>query len=687
MDPQKPTSDARAQANTPLASTLEHAPQTLFQHETTPAPSFPLPAPTLSRRLLFSAVCILIYVLLDRTTVYLQIWPDISAWYPPTGFSVALMIGIGAEMIPTLLVAGYLSGYLNYHQSLTSVPNLLVTPLIIFGYGSASLYLRSKLGPHLRIRSTRDVTNFLGVSLHCSLTAATVGTGILVCSGEVPSAKFFQAAFTWWIGDAVAISSITPFLLEIVLPFCHDFFRVPSLSCSNFALKIPQRAALDFLEAFAFLASIVLLIYLQFFNVLTRDSPFYYLFLLPLLWIALRHGIRGVVISLVVMDSSLAFALHAVHLRPLEMAVLQFFMLVLALTSLLLGAILSERKEVERRLCEEEERIRLLLDSTAEGIYGVDVNNTCTFMNPAALRLLGFSSRDEALGKNLHSQCHHSFPDGAPMPAEACYIYETIRSGHDVHRDDEVFWRQDGSSFPVEYWSHALRREDEIVGCVVTFLDISQRRVFERTVRESEQKFRAVFEGAQIGIAVTDLQNGKVTTNPAYQRMLACSADEMRSLIVFDKLTHPEDHEADRRSLQRLMAGELDHLHADKRYLLPDNRVIWASTEFSVLRDTAGSPQYVLGLAAPANSGFAPSLLMPRSAWRCSIVTSVISLQAAVGSRITALANPISPGFAFTISFPTSPKNGGNPIAAAWLAKSSFSVKMSGFPWMVSSSG
>jgi hypothetical protein len=78
------------------------------------------------RRLVFAVACVFVYVLLDRTTVYLQIWPSISAWYPPVGLSVALIVGLGLRILPVLAVAGYLAGVINYHQSVTGLPFLLL---------------------------------------------------------------------------------------------------------------------------------------------------------------------------------------------------------------------------------------------------------------------------------------------------------------------------------------------------------------------------------------------------------------------------------------------------------------------------------------------------------------------------------------------------------------------------------
>jgi PAS domain S-box-containing protein len=551
-----------------------------------------------SRRLLFGVVCMIIYVLLDRSTVYLQIWPSISAWYPPAGMAVALFVGLGLEIFPVLLAAGYIAGYLNYHQNVTGLPFLLINPLIPLIYAFASLYFCRKLRGNYRIRSVRDVTNLLGVSLLASLVVAITGTAILVHNGEIPASDYAQAAFNWWIGDAVALSSVTPFLLEFVVPWCRRYLGYDGAKELAPGAKQWSWSRSEVLEYSGFLASLAFLIYLAFGNSFARSSHLFYLFFLPLIWIAIRRGIRGVVVALVVVDASLAIMMHVVHQGMEDLAVLQFLMLILALTALILGAIIGERKRAVQTLADEGERIRLILESTGEGIYGIDTHGVCTFINPAALRMLGFSSRDQVLGLNGHLLFHHSHADGTPFPMQDCRIVEAFRSRKGTHSDDEVFWRSDGSSFPVEYWSHPLLRGGKAIGSVITFLDISQRRSFELAIRESEQKFRAIFEGAEIGIAVAELNDGHIMVNPAYRRMLGCTAKEMVSVSIFDELTHPDDVERDRRAYEPLTRGEFDRLHVEKRYLLRDGRLVWASVELSLLRNGAGKPQYILGLAA-----------------------------------------------------------------------------------------
>ena len=128
---------------------------------------------------------------------------------------------------------------------------------------------------------------------------------------------------------------------------------------------------------------------------------------------------------------------------------------------------------------EPEELVRLLLDSTGEGIYGIDMDGCCTFANPACVRLLGFDDTDELLGQNMHNLVHHTRPNGDPYPMTDCRIFKAFREGCGVHADDEVMWHKDGSSFPAEYWSYPMRRGDELVGSVLPFVDITERREAE----------------------------------------------------------------------------------------------------------------------------------------------------------------------------------------------------------------
>src|ERR1700730_15833524 len=127
---------------------------------------------------------------------------------------------------------------------------------------------------------------------------------------------------------------------------------------------------------------------------------------------------------------------------------------------------ISVRKEAEVALRQSEQRTRLLLDSTAEAIYGLDLQGQCTFSNRATLRLLGYSDVSELLGRNMHESMHHTHANGSPYAVSECPINETLRIGLGHHCDTEVLWRSDGTSFPAEYWSYPIERDGQTVGAV-----------------------------------------------------------------------------------------------------------------------------------------------------------------------------------------------------------------------------
>ncbi len=159
----------------------------------------------------------------------------------------------------------------------------------------------------------------------------------------------------------------------------------------------------------------------------------------------------------------------------------------------LLSAQLELEQRVAARTAEVEERselIKLLVDSIPVAMYGMDGEGTLTFCNSAALALLGYEAREVA-GKQSHALFHHSRPDGSPYPAETCPILASFRDGQDAHVIDEVFWRKDGTPLPVEYDSRQIRREGRVVGVVVSFVNITDRKRQEMELRHS-QKLEAV---------------------------------------------------------------------------------------------------------------------------------------------------------------------------------------------------
>jgi len=186
-----------------------------------------------------------------------------------------------------------------------------------------------------------------------------------------------------------------------------------------------------------------------------------------------------------------------------------------------------------------EEQVRLLLECSAEGIYGVDLEGLCILANPACAKLLGYGDPQELLGKNMHALMHHTRADGTAYPLEECRVFLAFRQGLETHVDDEVFWRADGTSFPVEYRSHPLRRDGRMIGSVVNFSDITERKLAERRVRESELSLRRITDNMLDLICQVDVRGNFAYLSPSYYAVLGYRPDDFLGQSAFAQL-HPE---------------------------------------------------------------------------------------------------------------------------------------------------
>jgi PAS domain S-box-containing protein len=149
----------------------------------------------------------------------------------------------------------------------------------------------------------------------------------------------------------------------------------------------------------------------------------------------------------------------------------------------------------------KEEQLSLLLESTAEGIAGIDLNGKCTFCNPAWLRMFGYQSAAEVIGQDAHELVHHHTREGARIPAHECRMREVALTGKGAHAEDEVLWRTDGTCFPVEYWSHPQVVGGVIVGAVVAMVDITERKLMEDELRRAKEAAEAASRAKSVFLA------------------------------------------------------------------------------------------------------------------------------------------------------------------------------------------
>jgi PAS domain S-box-containing protein len=164
-----------------------------------------------------------------------------------------------------------------------------------------------------------------------------------------------------------------------------------------------------------------------------------------------------------------------------------------------------------------QQQLGLLLESTGEGIFGVDLDGHCMFINRAGARMLGYEP-PEVLGLNMHVLTHHSHADGTHYPDTDCPIFNAFRRGLPCRIDSEVFWRRDHSAFPVEYSSYPILDGETVRGAVVTFVDITERR----QAREALQKSRD-----QLELRVQE-RTGELSAALAQLRELSAYSERVR---------------------------------------------------------------------------------------------------------------------------------------------------------------
>ncbi|MBI5165901.1 MAG: response regulator [Magnetospirillum sp.] len=165
----------------------------------------------------------------------------------------------------------------------------------------------------------------------------------------------------------------------------------------------------------------------------------------------------------------------------------------------------SERAEVAADLAERTQRLHLVLESSGEGIYGLDAQGRCTYVNPAFCAMVGFTA-DELIGRNIHPLVHHTHADGRPYPTAECRIIRIVRTGIGRRVADEVMWRKDGTAVPVEYGAYPQISDGRIVGAVVNIADVSERRRRESAIREAELRYRTLFQQSPDAIVIVDPQ-------------------------------------------------------------------------------------------------------------------------------------------------------------------------------------
>ena len=193
----------------------------------------------------------------------------------------------------------------------------------------------------------------------------------------------------------------------------------------------------------------------------------------------------------------------------------------------------SDRQHAQRELERLRRQQELLLQSVGEGIVSVDASGVITYVNPAGAKLLGFPV-EELLGRAEHEALHRLRADGSPYPRERCPVQRSFHDGTIHHASGEVFWRKDGTSFPVEYTSAPIREDGRIVGASIIFADISDRIRAEELAQKAEKRLLSIYESIPEAFFALDRDFRLLYMNPVAERMRQTPKETVLGRVLWD---------------------------------------------------------------------------------------------------------------------------------------------------------
>ncbi len=254
---------------------------------------------------------------------------------------------------------------------------------------------------------------------------------------------------------------------------------------------------------------------------------------------------------------------------------------------------ITERKEVERALAELSRWHEQILNSAGEGILGLSRDGAHVFANPAAARMLGFQSPADLIGQKSHPLWHHSHGDGSSFPDAECPILDSLRDGKVRQVDDEVFWRKDGNSFPADYTSTPMYEGEHIIGAVIVFEDITERKRAQEALRESQERLRAVIDNEPECVKLLDRDGRVMEMNPAGLAMLQADPSQVIGKRLTDFVL-PEYHSALAALTARVFEGHSGILELEAVGL--EGRRLWLDTHAVPLRGAQGETLAMLAV-------------------------------------------------------------------------------------------
>ena len=300
---------------------------------------------SLLRAVLIMVAYLLAFVILDLITRQFEVLPGIVAWYPPAGLTYTLLLVFGVRYTPAVTIALFLSNIFIYHLPQPSYQLFLWALIISLIYSAAAAFLQHRIHFDWQLRKLRDVVWFVFTTVLVSALLAILSVLGSALSGNIPQNDIFRAIFNWWIGETVGVLTVTPFMLIYVMPTLKRFTarqqgRVPA------GWSFPRPTLSAIVQVF----SLAFTLYWVFGAPIPDEYRPLFLITLPLIWIALERGLKGASAAILLLNTGVMLAVWLFRFDSAQLAELELLMIVTCVVGLLMGAVVTERKQVEQEI-------------------------------------------------------------------------------------------------------------------------------------------------------------------------------------------------------------------------------------------------------------------------------------------------------------------------------------------------
>lgn len=297
----------------------------------------------ITRHVLVGIWVLFAFLILNRPEVMIIARLGDVAWYPATGLALALMVAISPWYALLFFLGDAFAGILFYKQPLLTYSGTVGAVMFAGAYASAAYVLRKPLHIELGLRQRRDVVRYVAVTTCAAVGSTLVGVICLALDRSIPWSDFGRAAISWFLGDEIGILAVAPFLLIHILPITMKFVGQETGEIATSATTSRRHSARAIIEASAQALVLVAVLWVMFGPVFGKWQ-LYYLSFGPIIWIAMRHGIRRVASALLAFHLGIAVTLYIYPPNSNELLFkVGLLMFVLSALGLVSGAAVSER--------------------------------------------------------------------------------------------------------------------------------------------------------------------------------------------------------------------------------------------------------------------------------------------------------------------------------------------------------